>query len=329
MKKLTRSDLTLVAVLLATGGVLRLWNLGGQSQWYDEMLATVHASFSAKYILDLCWGVEIHPPLYYYILKLLQSIQANDAFLRLPSALAGIASLPLIGFLSAKLGSAADRDGRFIGITALGLACVNPMHIWISRQVRPYALMQLLCCVGFLLLFRILETPSRKNLLRLALTNAPIILLHHLGIVLMAGQCACLLVTRAFRLTTLRLKDFCLFATLSLLSMLPTLPFLISAKWLRASPFLQTTGEPQVMWDKLPFEALQFLNFGYFSGEKLWILPVAAILLGLVWLWRNNTSRGLACLTLLAVFPILLIVLGYTGHFTPVQSLSFRHFACK
>ncbi|KHK03517.1 glycosyltransferase family 39 protein [Desulfovibrio sp. TomC] len=308
---------------MATAAGLRLWGLGAQSQWFDEMLVTVHAANSLAYLTDLSWRVEIHPPLYYWFNHLLQWIWANDAFVRLPSALAGIASIPLIGLVAARLGSGTAAGSRLMATTAMALASVNPLHIWISRQVRPYALIQIFCCLGFLLLFRLIATPTRRDVLRLVAVNFPIVAMHYVGLVIMACQGLCLVAARLTRLGVTPVRDILLFAVGSVVTALPSLAFLASVKWLHtqsyASAFIQASGDLGVTTSKLTFQLLQFFNFGYFDGQRLWLLPAAAMSLGLLRLWRANPGRALCCLLLTTAFPLLLLAIRYTGHFTPVH----------
>jgi hypothetical protein len=310
-------------VILTTAAILRLWDLGAQSQWFDEMLVTAHAAHSPAYIADLSWRVEIHPPVYYWLNHLLQRIWADDAFVRLPSALAGIASIPLIGLVAARLAAGTAAGPRLLATAAMALASINPLHIWISRQVRPYALIQVFCCLGFLLLFRLLAAPTRRDVVRLVAVNLPIVAMHYLGLIIMAGQGLCLVTARLTRLGVTPVRDIVVFTLGCLLTALPSLAFLTSVKWLHthsyASAFIQASGDRAVSTAKLAFQLLQFLNFGYFDGERLWLLPVAAMAWGLVLLWRADPGRALCCLLLITAFPLLLLAIGYTGHFTPVH----------
>lgn len=318
----TARDRLLAAALLLLGAALRFWGLGDHSQWYDEMLVTVQASFPLSYILDLCSRVEVHPPFYYLLNKALQALSPSDLMLRLPSALAGTASLALMGLLGARLGALAGR-ARAAGFFTLALACANPMHIWISRQARPYALMEFFGCLGLLALLRLLDGSGRGSVGRLILANLPVALLHYLGLFFAASQGAALLAARAMGPGTLRLRDILLFALGSLVSFAPVLVFLVSVKWVHANAFLRAGEGLAASLSKVSGTLAQFLCFGYFEPGLACVPPLLGVAAGVACVWRADRRVGAACAALLAAFPLLLLGVGYAAHFTPVHLSPF------
>lgn len=130
-------------LLLVTllGAVLRLFSLTGQSLWVDELLTwqMIRPGIPAGYVEQLLDTIQ--GPLYMAVIWPLIRFQDSAFMLRLPAALAGIATVPLFGLTVTRL--LGGRAGRL----AVLLLALNPFHIWYSQEGRGYA---------FLILFSIL-----------------------------------------------------------------------------------------------------------------------------------------------------------------------------
>ncbi len=68
----------------------------------------------------------------------LQVFGDSEVALRLPSAVAGICTIPLLGLLTEEI----TKSRTTAAIAALLLA-VNPLHLWYSQEARPYAVLLL------------------------------------------------------------------------------------------------------------------------------------------------------------------------------------------
>lgn len=142
-------------LIMATvlGAVLRLYMLTGQSLWVDEMLTwqTIRPGIPAGFFEQIFDSIQ--GPLYMAVTWPLLRLQDSALMLRLPAALAGIATIPLFGlFVSRLMG---DRAARL----AVLLLALNPFHVWYSQEGRGYA---------FLILFSVLMglaiiSLARKN----------------------------------------------------------------------------------------------------------------------------------------------------------------------
>lgn len=118
-----------LATLLA-GAALRFVGLDAWSFWGDEVASLNISAAAANEI----WrrAEELHPPLYYLFLHGWQGMGTGEAWQRLPSALAGVLTLPLMWRTGAALGDEA------MGVLAMGLLALSPLHIWYSREARMY-----------------------------------------------------------------------------------------------------------------------------------------------------------------------------------------------
>jgi 4-amino-4-deoxy-L-arabinose transferase-like glycosyltransferase len=160
-----RSDRLIVALITLAAAWLRLQNLGQPSLWWDEFI-TVGASLGPlsqmlpvlKYIGPSDIGVELFPPLAHVITHWLTLISHNDALMRLPGALAGVASVPALYLLCRR------PLGRMTALSAALLMALSVYHMHYSREVRPYSLFMLENLLALHLLHEGLDQ-GRKRLL--------------------------------------------------------------------------------------------------------------------------------------------------------------------
>jgi mannosyltransferase len=129
--------------ILVLGTTLRLWHLGNQSLWIDEGFTWLAMRLNFWGITLLSWS-DVHPPLYYYILKASQYILPSSEFgLRLPSALFSTATLAvMIAFVNRHWG---QRAACYVGM----LGATSPFDIYYAQEARMYALLALLFVLSF------------------------------------------------------------------------------------------------------------------------------------------------------------------------------------
>ncbi|MBI4099941.1 glycosyltransferase family 39 protein [Candidatus Microgenomates bacterium] len=124
--------------ILAAALVLRLINLN-QSLWLDEAI-----SYFAVKNYDW-WGIltkfspgDVHPPLYYLVLKLWTDLFGySEISLRAPSVIAGILTVLLVVKIGEKL------FNRPVGLLAGLFLAVNPLAVYYSQEARMYSLVTL------------------------------------------------------------------------------------------------------------------------------------------------------------------------------------------
>jgi 4-amino-4-deoxy-L-arabinose transferase-like glycosyltransferase len=124
----------LVIVLL--GLLLRVHQLDRQSFWIDEAFSALMAD--PRYARPALWQYDVHPPLYYALLSLWGLWSRSDWWLRLLSVVLGVATIPVVYGLGARL------LGRAAALWAAALLSVLQIHVAYSQEARMYALMVLL-----------------------------------------------------------------------------------------------------------------------------------------------------------------------------------------
>ena len=148
------SPTSLAAVVVALGFGLRLLLLGHQSLWTDEILTVRAARASFFDLVERPLDYNLMP-LYYAIVHGALQVSREEAWLRLPSVLAGGLSIAFIY----QVGRGWFGEG--VGLKGAFLMAVSPLHIWYSQEARPYALVVLLC-LGSAVALQRLERSSRS-----------------------------------------------------------------------------------------------------------------------------------------------------------------------
>ena len=166
-------------VLLAAG--LRLSTLGLQSFWYDEAFTPVHVlhpSLSAT--LRSVVHTENSPPLW-YILEWLdwRVLGSGEVALRLSSALAGIATVPVAWWLGCELA------GRRAAVACALLVAVNPLFVWYSQEARVYGLFVFAAALATVCFVRAEREPTRGRMAAFAAAGALAMLTHYFAVFLL------------------------------------------------------------------------------------------------------------------------------------------------
>src|SRR5262245_5795190 len=79
----------LLVVLVAAAAALRLYGIGRQSLWIDELFATCIADLPVGGAIQKL-SHDCHPPLYFLLLKAWRLLGESDGFSRALSALFGV-----------------------------------------------------------------------------------------------------------------------------------------------------------------------------------------------------------------------------------------------
>lgn len=174
-----------LVLLLATAlaALLRWPGLGDHPLWIDEFLTWK--------LLDPARGVDFaeqvrdayQSPLLIALLWPLTRDGLSEWALRLPSAVAGVATVPLFGILADRLA------GRRTGEWAALLLAVSPFHLWYSQDGRGYALLMLWAVAATLALVSMLRRgPTAGGALGYAACAGLMILSNNSGLLLVAAH---------------------------------------------------------------------------------------------------------------------------------------------
>ena len=166
--------------------VLRLATLDLQSLWYDEAFTPVHVLHHSLWAtLRSVSHTENSPPLWYLLEWLDTRLLGTGAVaLRLPSALAGIATVPAAWAIGRELA------GRRAALTCAAIVAVNPLFVWYSQEARVYPLFVLTAAIAMLCFLRAAalepsDPASPRRLAAFALAGSVALLTHYFAIFLL------------------------------------------------------------------------------------------------------------------------------------------------
>jgi hypothetical protein len=180
-----------LAALTVAAAALRLSTLGLQSFWYDEAFTPVHVLHPSLWAtLRSVVHSENTPPLW-YLLAWVDSriLGTGEVALRLPSALAGIATVPVAWAIGRELA------GRRAALACAALVALNPLLVWYSQEARAYALFVLMAALAMLCFLRAERDPTPRRMAAFALTGALALLSHYFAVFLLIPMALWLLYT--------------------------------------------------------------------------------------------------------------------------------------
>jgi 4-amino-4-deoxy-L-arabinose transferase-like glycosyltransferase len=150
-----RKHRLIIAVCVLAAG-LRFYRLGHQSLWVDEIL-TLGVSIPKPGLT--IWDYlkyNIHGPLHSFAVYLIHFISVSDTWLRVPSALAGVAGIIFFyAWISRWM-------GRRIALLASTLFAINPMHLYYSQELRNYSFVLMFGMMACWFFQRLLERESKR-----------------------------------------------------------------------------------------------------------------------------------------------------------------------
>jgi len=173
-----------LAALTLLAAALRLATLDLQSFWYDEAFTPVHVLHPSLWAtLRSVVHTENTPPLWYLVAWAdTRVLGSGEVALRLPSALAGIATVPVAWAIGRELA------GRRAAIVCAALVAVNPLFVWYSQEARAYGLFVLMAALAMLCFLRALREPTRGRMAAFAATGALALLTHYFAVFLLIGM---------------------------------------------------------------------------------------------------------------------------------------------
>ena len=283
-----------VLVLTIVAAILRLSFLGSKSLWFDESLTAYRVALPYNSLLNLPDPAKLNMPLYYLLLHEWTALAGSSEFmLRLPSAVFGVLTVPLVYFLGVQLGD------RRAGLWAALLLTVNATCIEYAQTARSYSMFIALAMLASVCFISSVKGGSNRSFASYLVSAILAVYTHLFGIFALPSQWLSLFLFRPPRKTALALTG-CMLA-IPILS----LPALVPA----ASGFY-----PQLSW--VPRTSLHSLTemFMLFAGALdagptiLTALLTASYLTGIALAVRRVARPGPGYLLLSICVPVVLIV---------------------
>lgn len=223
----------LVIAASALGLALRCWGLGDKSLWLDEIWSVTVAQMSWHGFL---WSMISQDPnmgLYHALLHFWLPFAQGDAMIRLLSAAAGVATVPLVYLTARRL-----FDAR-VGLLASLLMAVNLFHIQYSQEARSYGLWVLLCAASTFFFVRSMDESRTLDWSWYCAASVLALYAHIYAVLVIASQLASVLMLEKGRA---RMKP--LLVSAAVIGILST-PLLVLIYLRLRSPFIQLNWVPR------------------------------------------------------------------------------------
>ena len=188
----TRAELPILLGFFALsllGLALRLDRIGARSLWMDELSAYTKAAASPAEFVDLI-PVDFNMVLYYVVSNIYFHLYPgpfDEAAFRLPSAVVGAATIPLVVALGRRCHSA------WAGLVGGLVLAINVFHVGYSQEGRSYAAFAFATAATWLLFLRYLDRPTGRRAAAFVVATVANLYLHYYAALNAALQLAMML----------------------------------------------------------------------------------------------------------------------------------------
>ena len=255
-----------LALLTIAGAWLRLSHLGSKSLWLDEGATVALARASWRHFWWVWWHGEASlQTTYFLFMRGWIHLGDSETWLRLPSALFGIASIPMLYTLARKF------VAGWPALAAAAILAFSPTHVYYSQEARSYTLAILLVLLSTYFFVRAVERCQRRDWARWMWLGVLAFYTHDFAALVLVAQACSML----FKPEPKRWRPLLIRGTVILLLALPGLTYV-----LRASP-----ENLHFAWMPQP-GTREFLHLAAFFGGGglklafaflLWIAGIIAI----------------------------------------------------
>lgn len=178
------ATLAAVAALTLFGAALRVFRVGFDDYWIDEVASIQTAQgYSILGLFLRLPFVDRHPGLFYSLLKgWLAVFGEAEAVTRLLPVVLGIATLPAMYLLGKRL------FGVEAGLVATALLAVSRYHVFYAQTLRMYTLLVLLTIVSTYLLLDLRIEHSRRTVVAYVVSAIALGNTHFLGVLVLVGH---------------------------------------------------------------------------------------------------------------------------------------------
>jgi hypothetical protein len=173
----------IVGALVAIGAALRLVVLH-DSLFADELSTfwIISGRTLGGVISTVHTDAEITPPLFFVLSWLATRIDLTPEMVRLPSYLAGVAAIPLVYLLGARI------VGRWTGALAAALTALSPFMVYYSAEARGYALMIALTLISTVAMLAALDDRRARWWLLYAGSSCAAMYSHYTAVFALLAQ---------------------------------------------------------------------------------------------------------------------------------------------
>jgi mannosyltransferase len=178
-----RVRILFLTVLTLGGAWLRLFHLGAQSLWLDEGATVTLARMPWPNFVHLWWCCEASFQGSFFLLtRGWLHLGQTEAWVRLPAALFGIASIPLIYLVGRRL------VGLGPALASAAMLAVSPTHVYYSREARSYTMTILLVLLSSWFFTEAVEEKRERDWVLWTLFSVLAVYSHYFASLVLVGQ---------------------------------------------------------------------------------------------------------------------------------------------
>jgi len=298
----THKFILILLLIIFLGGFLRIYDLGAESIWHDEVSSIEQAKQNLSEVIRTALDTHNSPPLYFITLHYQMLLfGSSETAVRFPSAIFGILSL----FFIYKLGC--QLFNKKIGLISSFLLAISTFAIYYSQDARPYSLFLLMTLLSFYFFIQILKINSKWYYLGYSLANILLLYSHLFGLFVVITQIIYFAIFwKKYRQQRLK------FAGVQVASVLASIPLVI----LVVTRFYETTEwGGSIGWIAEPSFMSMVHTFTDFAGDYIMMaIFLVLFLIGLFsllkregrWTFRFDSSGELVLLLMWLSFPIII-----------------------
>lgn len=290
--------------LLVVAFCLRLFRLGFESLWLDEIYVMIEADAHQPlhqlfFYLKCC---DQHPPLYYLGTRCVFFLFGqSEATARLLPALAGVAGV----WAMYRLGK--EMLNERLGLIAAALTCANHFCLYYSREARDYSFAFLFAALSLAWLFRLIKRLEVRDMWLYSLFSLLTLYSHYFGLFLIFSQfCAAALLFWPEKEKKLYAKRFIISGVIIGIGLIPLLPLLQSL-----------VGIHSFWITRLPGDWLFSCFTSYFNNSNdirnVMLILLAVFIAGAFvrrkWKWRDGKASPMA-LSIMVLGTTILLTYG-------------------
>jgi 4-amino-4-deoxy-L-arabinose transferase-like glycosyltransferase len=307
----------IILLILGSAVFLRIFRLGRQSLWIDEINAVI---LSGKNIFKIIFAGDTTPPFIYLVNHFWQKLGASDFMVRVPSVVFGVLSIWAVYKLAKALFT--KKEALF----SLFLASVSLYHIIYSQEAaRPYSAFLLFSLLSLYCLCQMLKTTRRKYWAGFVIFNTLNLYTHNFSIFVLTEEiiiCA-LFIFWGFlekrnnhRWGINRIFNFFLILTAILILSLP-----ISMQFFSAAKY-------EIAGGKVTLSPIYFKNLlcRYGAGNGLPLLVYNFFfIIGSLSLFKGDKRKEIGLLIFWLVFPFFILSFLELKHFFHIRYVIFTY----
>ena len=176
---------TAILLICLIAMVMRVWGLGYQSLWLDELTTMNETAPATSWgeLLNYLKTGEHHPPLFFIVEKVSFNFFGYNPFVaRIIPAIAGVAGV----WAMYRLGK--EILNKQLGLICAILTCVNYFCLAYSQEARPYSFAFLFATLSFTWFVKLMKDPSKRNMVWYAVLSLLLLYTHYYSLFVMAAQ---------------------------------------------------------------------------------------------------------------------------------------------